>query len=93
MACWINQYPHFGVTVTSLIKGCHVTLKAYLQRSYSDLKGIFMKLQLFWTAQHTTIQSITAQHQIRLNYAVNTPLLGAISGQVHRYALKKILQE
>jgi MULE transposase domain len=93
VACWINQYPHFGVTVTSPIEGCHATLKAYLQRGHSDLKGIFMKLQLFWTAQHATIQSTTAQHQIRLNHAVNTPLLGAISGQVHRYALKKILQE
>jgi hypothetical protein len=41
VACYINQYPHFGITVTSVIEGCHATLKRYLKRGHSDLKGVF----------------------------------------------------
>jgi hypothetical protein len=28
VTAYINQHPHFGVTVTSPIEGCHATLKA-----------------------------------------------------------------
>jgi hypothetical protein len=57
VACYINQCYHFGVTVTSLIEGCHATLKAYLQRGHGSLKDVYNKLKLFWTAQHATIQT------------------------------------
>lgn len=44
VAFWVDQSYHFGVTVTSLIEGCHTTLKLYLQRGYADLRGVFLKL-------------------------------------------------
>jgi hypothetical protein len=47
VAAWINREPHFGVTVTSPIEGSHATLKGYLQRGHSDLRGVFNKLKLF----------------------------------------------
>lgn len=83
MANRINRHPNFGVTAISPIKGRHAIIKAYLQCGYSALKGIFTKLQLLYTAQHSTIKTTTAQHQIPLNHAVNIPLLGAILGKVH----------
>jgi hypothetical protein len=30
VAYWINQSFHFGITITSPIEGCDVTLKLYL---------------------------------------------------------------
>ena len=93
MAAYINQYYHFGVTVTSPIEGCHATLKAYLQRGHGDLRGVFNKLKLFWTAQHATIQSTVAQQQLRPKHSVNIPLFAAVLKQVHGYALQKILEE
>ena len=64
VAYYINQRPHFGVIVTSPIEGCHATIKAFLQRGHSDLKGIFDKLKLFWSEQHASIQSTVAQQQL-----------------------------
>src|SRR5258708_22242168 len=51
VAAWINQEPHFGVTVTSPIEGSHATVKGYLQRGHGDLRVVFNKLKLFWEAQ------------------------------------------
>lgn len=42
VACWINQYFHFGVLVTSPIEGCHITLKSYLKRGHADLRGVYL---------------------------------------------------
>jgi hypothetical protein len=47
VACYINQHFHFGITVTSLIEGCHTTMKSFLQRGHGDLKGVFDKIKLF----------------------------------------------
>jgi hypothetical protein len=44
---WVNQTLHFGITVTSPIKGCYATLKSYLKKSTSDLKRVFERLLLF----------------------------------------------
>jgi len=37
----IHDPSHFAIRVTSRIKGCYATLKAYLKVSTSDLKGVF----------------------------------------------------
>jgi ribosomal protein S12 len=44
VTAWINREPHFGVTVTSPIEGCHATLKGFLQRGHGDLKGVFDRI-------------------------------------------------
>jgi hypothetical protein len=93
VATYIDQYLHFGVTVTSPIEGCHATLKGYLQRGHGDLRGVFNRLKLFWTAQQSTIQSTVAQQQLRPKHSVNIPLFTAVLQHVHTYALQKILQE
>ena len=93
VACYINQCFHFGITVTSPIEGCHATMKAFLQRGHSDLKGVFDKLKLFWAEQHASIQSTTAQQQLRPKHSVNVPLFAAVLKQVHSCALERILKE
>ncbi|CZS92529.1 uncharacterized protein RAG0_03142 [Rhynchosporium agropyri] len=47
--------------ITSPIEGYHATLKLYLQRGHTDLRGVFLKLQLFWNAQYSGISSTIAQ--------------------------------
>jgi hypothetical protein len=74
VACYINQHSHFGVTVTSPIKGCHASLKAYLQRGHGGLAEVFSKFKLFWTDQHATIQDKIAQQQLSPKHSVNIPL-------------------
>jgi hypothetical protein len=93
VAYYINQYCHFGVTVTSPIEGCHATIKGYLQRGHGDLKGVFTKLRLFWDAQHIAIESTQAQQQIKPRHSTNIPLFAAVLGRVHSFALHKITQE
>jgi hypothetical protein len=90
---WINQSFNFGVTVTSPNEGCHATLKLYLQRGHGDLRGVFLKMKLFWTAQYQAIQTTTAQQQLRPKHSINIPLFAAVLQHVHGYALQKILQE
>ena len=93
VAVYIDQHPHFGVTVTSPIEGCHATLKGYLQRGHSDLRGVFNRLKHFWTAQQASIESTVAQQQLRPKHSLNIPLFAAVLQHVHTYALQKILQE
>jgi hypothetical protein len=93
VAFWINQNYHFGVTVTSPIEGCHATLKTYLQRGHGDLRGVFLKLRLYWTAQHSNLEAIAASQQLRPKHSVMIPLFAAILSTVHGYALQRILQE
>jgi hypothetical protein len=68
---WIDQYLHFGIRVTSPIEGCHAVLKAYLQVSTGDLKGVFDRLLPFWPAQHQAIEySLAAEHN-RIKHHLN----------------------
>jgi hypothetical protein len=89
----VNKHLHFGVVVTSPIEGCHSQLKAYLQRSSSDLKGVFDRLLLFWDAQQQSIATSYAQQLLRPRHNTNTPVLAALVGQVYAYALQKLLIE
>jgi hypothetical protein len=89
----VNQELYFGVSVTSPIKGCHATLKAYLKHNRSDLRGVFVKLRLFWKAQATAITTTSAQQQLRPKHNTNIPLFAAILQHVHGYTLQKILLE
>jgi hypothetical protein len=93
VTAYINQHPHFGVTVTSPIEGYHATLKDYLQRGHGDLSGVSERLKLFWTAQQSSIQSTVAQQHLRPKHSVNIPLFAAVLQHIHTYALQKILQE
>jgi hypothetical protein len=93
VAAWINRQPHFGVTVTSPIEGCHATLKGFLQRGHGDLKGVFDRMKHFWKSQYSTIESTVAQKQFRPKHSVNVPLFSAILQHVHTYALQLILKE
>jgi hypothetical protein len=93
VSCWINQFNHFGVIVTSPIEGCHATMKKYLQRGHHDLRGVFIKLEMFWTAQQDNIISTLAQQQIRPKHHINIPLFAEIVELVHGFALEKILKE
>ena len=89
----MDQQLHFGVTTISPIKGCHATLKGYLQRGSGDLKGVYDKLAYFWTTQHTNIQSTSAQQQLRPKHSINLPLFATVKQHVHAFALLKIVQE
>jgi hypothetical protein len=93
VAFWVNQRLHFGITVTSPIEGCHAVLKSYLKRGNGDLRGVFQRLELYWTAQHASISSVIAQQQLRPRHTIRIPLFQAILPFVHHYALRKILQE
>jgi hypothetical protein len=90
---WVDQRLHFGVLVTSPIEGCHSTLKSYLQRGNGDLNRVFDRLELFWTAQQQGILQATAQDQMRPKHHTNIPTFAKLVGQIHGYALQKLLLE
>ena len=83
VAFWEDQYLHFVVTVTSQIEGSYATLKKYLQYSYGDLPGVFMKLKLFWAFKHTSLDSKIAYQQFWPRHRFNTPLFEAILHDIH----------
>jgi hypothetical protein len=90
---WVDQHLHFGCVVTSPIEGCHSTLKKYLQFSNQDLATVFNKLIHFWVAQQQGILDSVARQRLRPKHNTNIPLLAAVVGKVHDYALQKILKE
>ena len=90
---WVDQNYHFGVTITSPIKGCHAVLKSYLQRGNRDLRGVFVRLQHFWESQNQAITTITAQQKLRPKARLNIPLFTAVLQYVHSFVLEKILLE
>jgi hypothetical protein len=93
VAAWIDQYYHFGVTVTSPIEGCHATLKGYLQRGHGDLRDVFHKLELYWTSQQANIQTSVGQKQLKPRHSTNIPLFAAVLKHVYGHALQRILLE
>jgi hypothetical protein len=93
VAYYIDQRPHFGVTVTSPIEGCHATLKGYLQRGHGDLRGVFNRLRLFWTAQHASITTAIAQQQGKPKHTANVTFFAAVLQYIHSYAVQKMVQE
>jgi hypothetical protein len=93
VSLWVNQTLHFGVTVTSPIEGCHATLKSYLKRSTSDLKGVFERLLLFWVAQQDSIQSTQAMQQNKPRHRTNPSFFLCVKSWVHDYALNIVVDE
>jgi hypothetical protein len=68
---WVDAYLHFGIRVSSPIEGCHAVLKAYLQVSTGDLKGVFDRLLLYWPMQHLAIQDVRATEQNKVMHRLN----------------------
>jgi hypothetical protein len=93
VAFWVDQCLHFGIRVTSPIEGCHAMLKAYLQVSTADLKGVFDRLLPFWPTQHNTIQYTIAAQKNRILHCTNISLFSAVSSLVYDRALIRILGE
>ncbi|KAG9244531.1 hypothetical protein BJ878DRAFT_505786 [Calycina marina] len=93
VAFWVDQSYHFGITVTSPIEGCHATLMRYLQLGHGDLRGVFLKMKLFWEAQQQSIETMISKQQLRPRHIINTPLYAAVLQSVHGYALLRINQE
>jgi hypothetical protein len=90
---WVDQYLNFGIQVTSPIEGCHAVLKAYLQVSTGDLKGVFDRLLPFWPAQHQAIEYALAAEQNRVKHYLNRRYFDLVQQLVHDRALQLILYE
>jgi hypothetical protein len=91
--CWVSAHFHFGIRFTSSIEGCHAMLKAYLQKSTGDLKGVFDNLFHFWPDQHRSIHNSTAQEQNQVKHCLNKTYFHMVKGLVHNRALFLILAE
>lgn len=87
---WVDHTPHFGHTVTSRIEGSHAKLKSYLGNSTADLKGVYDKIVLYWTAQHSDYNTNLALSRTRTPHQFQTPIFSALIGKIHPYALHKV---
>lgn len=87
---WVDHIPHFGHTVTSRIEGSHAKMKSYLGTSTSDLKGVYDKIVLYWTAQHSDYITNLALSRTRTSHQCQTPIFSALIGKIHSYALHKV---
>jgi hypothetical protein len=90
---WVDKHLYFGILVTSPIEGCHVTIKAYLKRSTSNLKGVFDRLRLFWVNQQYNLLDAKAREMNKPRYNTSTPLFVVIQSKVYNYTLQKIIME
>jgi hypothetical protein len=82
---------HFGIRVTSPIEGCYAVLKLYLKVSTGDLKGVFDRLQQFWSNQQRNIRDASAQEQNKVKHWLNKPYFHLVQGLVYDRALHLIL--
>lgn len=87
---WVDHTPHFGHIVTSRIEGSHAKLKSYLGTSTADLKGVYDKIVLYWTAQHSDYITNLALSRTRTPHQFQTPIFSALIGKIHPYALHKV---
>jgi hypothetical protein len=91
--CWVDICLHFGVRVTSPIEGCHAVLKAYLQVSTGDLKGVFDRLFLYWPTQHRAISDTRAIEQGKMMYRLNKRYFDLVQYLVYNKALLLIIHK
>ena len=90
---WVDKVLHFGIRVTSLIKGCHAVLKSYLKVSTGDLKGVFNCLLLFWTDQHRNIYNACAIEKNKTKHSLSKVYFHMVQSLVYDKALRIILVE
>ena len=90
---WVDACLHFGVRVTSPIEGCHAVLKAYLQVSTSDLKGVFDRLLPYWPTQHLAIRDMRAIEQNKVMHRLNKRYFDLVIHLVYNKALLLIIQQ
>lgn len=87
---WVDRLPHFGRTITSRIEGSHAKLKIFLATSTLDLKGVYNKVVLYWTAQHMDYDTKMALARSYTPHRCQTHIFSALVGKAHPYALQKI---
>lgn len=90
---WVDHIPHFGHTVTSRIEGSQAKLKPYLDTSTSDLKGVYDKIVLYLTAQHSDDITNLALSRMRTPHQCQIPIFSALIGNIHPYALHKVFDQ
>lgn len=90
--CWVDICLHFGVQVTSPIEGCHAVLKAYLQVSTGNLKGVFDRL-LYWPTQYQAISDTRAIEQGKMMHRLNKQYFDLVQHLVYNKALLLIMHE
>ncbi len=71
---WVDRLLHFGHTITSRIEGSHAKLKTYLATSTLDLKGVYDKVVLYWTAQHMDYDTKLALARFRTPHQCQIPI-------------------
>ena len=89
----VDQNLHFGIRVTSPIKGCHTILKAYLKVSTGDLKGVFDNLVRFWPEHYRNILNSAADRQNKVKHSLNKVYFHMIQSLVHDRAMFLIVVE
>ncbi len=90
MKAWVDHTPHFGHTVTSRIEGSHAKLKSYLSTSILDLKSVYDKIVLYWTAQHSDYITHLVLSRTTTPNKCQTPIFSVLIGKIHLYALHKV---
>lgn len=90
---YIDQYPHFGNTVTSRVEGAHSKLKSSLKVSTGDLKVVFEKIHLLLCNEHMEHDGALSRDRVRTPHTAKDPLYSQLLGRISNFALGKIWQQ
>jgi hypothetical protein len=90
---WVNQHPHFGNVVTSMVEGIHWLLKSHLKVSTLDLFEAWRSIKHALLNQLAELKSNQAKQKIRTPIERSSILYGAVRGWVSHEASRKVEQQ
>ncbi|RFU74564.1 mutator-like element transposase [Trichoderma arundinaceum] len=91
---WVDEYMHFGNTVTSRVEGIHALLKSYLKTSKFNLFDVWRAIKHAVENQLSEIQSKQARQQTRKPTThANSGLFNALHGWIPHEAIKKVEEQ
>lgn len=90
VAAWTNQYPHFGITVTSRVEAAHRLLKRYIPDSFGDLLDTWKAIQRAVEASMRTLLMKEAGDAIRNDLSLNQRMYGTCFSTITMVALREV---
>ncbi len=93
VACYINEFPHFGNANTSRVEGNHHVIKLYLCVGTLHLLTLTKRLGLMLANQHVELNVVIEKQRVHKAHWFGHSCFKDLIYKVFDFALDKLLQQ
>ncbi len=93
VACYIDEFPHFGSTNTSKVEGNHHVIKSYLRVGTLHILTLTKRLGLTLANQHVELNAANEKQRVNKAHRFGHSCFKDLIYKVFDFALDKLLQQ